>query len=145
MNYVSQKPADPRQLEDDKKVLTREWASLNGAVVRQRSVRQETTMAKPGTLPEGSYEVELVPNTASDSDPAENNDEILHYDDDESDTEHIWLLTLNTLYYYHGRLYKIFRTFKLPKSEGRHHFFLVDVRDMEEQFVSIVDLLEESH
>jgi hypothetical protein len=54
-------------------------------------------------------------------------------------------LTLNTLYYYHGRLYKIFRTFKLPKSEGRHHFFLVDVRDMEEQFVSIVDLLEESH
>ena len=40
------KPADPKQFEDDKKVLLREWASLNGAVVRQRSVRQETTITK---------------------------------------------------------------------------------------------------
>ena len=87
----------------------REWASLNDAVVPQRSVRQETKMAKAGTLPEGSYEVELVPNTANDSDPEEgeesndeqepapntangsdpeaSNDEILHYDDDDDDDE----------------------------------------------------------
>lgn len=48
------KPADPKQLEDDKKVLMREWASLNGAVVRQRSVRQETTRAKARTLQRGA-------------------------------------------------------------------------------------------
>ena len=64
-------------------------------------------MAKAGTLPEGSYEVELVPNTANDSgseenndeqellvpntandsDPKENNDEILHYDDDDDESD----------------------------------------------------------
>lgn len=102
------KPADPKPLEDDKKVLMREWASLNGAVVRQRSVRQETTMAKAGTLPEGSYEIEMVPNTVNDSDPGENDEEepvpntangsdpetideeILQYDnDDESDIKNM--------------------------------------------------------
>eukprot|EP00794_Sanderia_malayensis_P012399 gene12399-13682_t len=39
----------------------REWASSNGSVVRQRSVRQETTMAKAGTLPEAAYLMELQP------------------------------------------------------------------------------------
>ena len=39
----------------------REWASLNGQVVRQRSGRQETTMARAGTLPENAYHEELTP------------------------------------------------------------------------------------
>ena len=34
----------------------RDWASSYGAVVRQRTVRQETTMAKHGTLPEYIYQ-----------------------------------------------------------------------------------------
>jgi hypothetical protein len=63
-------------------------------------------MAKAGTLPKGSYEVEIVPNTAkvsnaqenndeqepvsnigSDSHPEANNDEILHYDDDDDESD----------------------------------------------------------
>ena len=39
----------------------REWASVNGAVVRQRSCRQETTMARSRTLPENDYHEELRP------------------------------------------------------------------------------------
>ena len=39
----------------------RDWASINGAVVRQRSCRQETTMARVGTLPENAYFKELTP------------------------------------------------------------------------------------
>ena len=34
----------------------RNWASSNGAAVRQRTVRQETTMAHHGTLPEFMYQ-----------------------------------------------------------------------------------------
>ncbi|PFX28225.1 hypothetical protein AWC38_SpisGene7031 [Stylophora pistillata] len=34
----------------------RDWASAYGAAVRQRTVRQETTMAKHGTLPEYIYQ-----------------------------------------------------------------------------------------
>ena len=34
----------------------RDWASSYGAAVRQRTVRQETTMAKHGTLPEYIYQ-----------------------------------------------------------------------------------------
>ena len=34
----------------------RDWASAYGAAVRQRTVRQETTMAKHGTLPECIYQ-----------------------------------------------------------------------------------------
>ena len=34
----------------------RDWASSCGAAVRQRTVRQETTMAKHGTLPEYIYQ-----------------------------------------------------------------------------------------
>ena len=34
----------------------RDWASSYGAAVRQRTVRQETTMAKHGTLPEFMYQ-----------------------------------------------------------------------------------------
>ena len=39
----------------------REWTSVNGAVVRQRSCRQETTMARAGNLPENAYFEELTP------------------------------------------------------------------------------------
>ena len=34
----------------------RDWASSYGAAVRQRTVRQETTMGKHGTLPEYIYQ-----------------------------------------------------------------------------------------
>ena len=34
----------------------RDWASAYGAAVRQRTVRQETTIAKHGTLPEYIYQ-----------------------------------------------------------------------------------------
>ena len=34
----------------------RDWASSYGAAVRQRTVRQETTMAKHDTLPEYIYQ-----------------------------------------------------------------------------------------
>lgn len=107
------KPTVPGQLGDDNKVLMREWASVNGAVVRQRSGRQETTMAKAGTLPEGSYNVELRPRDNSIDDDVEeiqtdeeaaqtksaivpdyaqvteleSNDEVLEYDDDDSEVD----------------------------------------------------------
>ena len=38
----------------------REWAAVNGAVVQQRNCRQETTMARAGTLPENAYFEELT-------------------------------------------------------------------------------------
>ena len=41
---VDMRPADCDALRD--------WASSYGAAVRQRTVRQETTMARHGTLPE---------------------------------------------------------------------------------------------
>ena len=40
--------------------LLRNWASSYGAAVRQRTVRQETTMAKHGTLPEFIYQRQCV-------------------------------------------------------------------------------------
>ncbi len=55
------KPTSAASLPNDDKELMREWASVNGAVVRQRSGRQETTMAKAGTLPEGSFNADLTP------------------------------------------------------------------------------------
>ena len=39
--------------------LLRNWALAYGAAVRQRTVRQETTMAKHGTLPEYLYQRHL--------------------------------------------------------------------------------------
>ena len=38
-----------------------EWASVNEAVVSQWSCRQETTMARAGTLPENTYFEEITP------------------------------------------------------------------------------------
>ena len=45
----------------------RDWASSYGAAVRQRTVRQETTMARPGTLPDNMYQrqCEISENPAS--------------------------------------------------------------------------------
>ena len=37
----------------------REWATVHGASVRQRGVRQETTMTRAGTLPEYLYQKEI--------------------------------------------------------------------------------------
>ena len=44
-----------RQLNQREKDLMIEWAATNGKAVRQRSVRQETTMFKAGTLPLNMY------------------------------------------------------------------------------------------
>ena len=42
-------PILPANMSNEDILSMREWASSNGRVVRQRSVRQETTMAKAGT------------------------------------------------------------------------------------------------
>ena len=39
--------------------MMREWAKVYGASVRQRSARQETTMARAGTLPDYLYQKEV--------------------------------------------------------------------------------------
>ena len=39
----------------------RDWAQTLGAAVRQRSVKQETTMARAGTLPSYLYQREIQP------------------------------------------------------------------------------------
>ena len=44
-----------KTLSSDQKHEMREWASVHGAVVRQRSCRQEATMEKSGTLSESTY------------------------------------------------------------------------------------------
>ena len=41
--------------------LMKEWAHTFGAAVRQRTVRQETTMARAGTLPDFLYARDIVP------------------------------------------------------------------------------------
>ena len=40
--------------------IIRNWATSYGAAVRQRTLRQETTMAKHGALPEYMYQRECV-------------------------------------------------------------------------------------
>ena len=55
------KPILPSNLPDAERVIMREWTSVNGDVVRQRSVRAETTVAKAGNLPERAYQQEVVP------------------------------------------------------------------------------------
>ena len=50
-----------RQLNATQKDQMREWASDNGRVVRQRSVRQETTKFKAGTLPLNMYRSSYTP------------------------------------------------------------------------------------
>ena len=68
----------------------REWASSNGAVVRQRSGRQETTMARRGTLSKNAYYAELKPISNVDKeyiDKHESHNEILQCDSDEASVE----------------------------------------------------------
>ena len=87
-------------MDTDWKFIMRQWASTNGAVVRQRSVRQETTMAKAGTLPEPAYNLDLVPinqsfiqieNTSPvekrHEDEDDNEDEMIEYESDSEDDE----------------------------------------------------------
>ena len=45
----------------DAKREMQEWASSNCAVVRRRSGRQKTTMARSGALPENTYYEQLKP------------------------------------------------------------------------------------
>ena len=68
----------------------REWASSNGAVVRQRSGRQETTMARSGTLSKNTHYKELKPISNVDKeyiDEHESDSLILQYDSDEASVE----------------------------------------------------------
>ena len=60
IHYISQRE-QRKMLNSDQKHKTQEWASVNGAVVQQQSCRQETTMARAGTLPENAYFEELTP------------------------------------------------------------------------------------
>ena len=53
------KPLPSVQMSPDDCEIMRGWASTYGAAVRQRTVRQETTMAKHGTLPEFIYQRQL--------------------------------------------------------------------------------------
>ena len=50
-----------RELNRQEKDLIIEWATNNGKVARQRSVRQETTMFKAGTLPLNMYRTSDYP------------------------------------------------------------------------------------
>ena len=50
-----------KMLNSDQKCEMQEWVSVNGAVVRQRSYRQEPTMARAGTLPGNAYFEALTP------------------------------------------------------------------------------------
>ena len=49
-----------KMLYSDQKREVWEWASVNGAVARQRSFRPETTMERGETLPENAYFEELT-------------------------------------------------------------------------------------
>ena len=50
-----------RELNRQEKDLMTEWATNNGRAARQRSVRQETTMFKAGTLPLNMYRTSDYP------------------------------------------------------------------------------------
>ena len=50
-----------RELNRQEKDLMIEWATNNGRAARQRSVRQETTMFKAGTLPLNMYRTSDYP------------------------------------------------------------------------------------
>ncbi len=104
------------QMSQDDCEILRNWAKAHGAAVRQRTVRQETTMVKQGTLPEYMYQRKNIltervhvfsdchPNTggnfdvsddqfseASDAEMSENFDEVDEFDSssDEDDEEEL--------------------------------------------------------
>jgi len=74
----------------------RDWAQTFGAAVRQRSVRQETTMARAGTLPSYLYQREVRPGESvslersgeqrrNEAEETEEEDGILEYDSSSSE------------------------------------------------------------
>eukprot|EP00111_Clytia_hemisphaerica_P017220 TCONS_00050955-protein len=50
----------PKQITKENEDLLRDWAANYTRAVRQRTVRQETTMAKTGTLPHYCYTKSLI-------------------------------------------------------------------------------------
>ena len=70
----------------------RDWASSYGAPVRQRTVRQETTMAKHGTLPEYIYQRHCIsaerPINVSFEEPEEEEEEEARIDESGGETEY---------------------------------------------------------
>ena len=70
----------------------RDWASSYGAAVRQRTVRQETTMAKHGTLPEYIYQRHCIsaerPINVSFEEPEEEEEEEARIDESGGETEY---------------------------------------------------------
>ncbi len=59
-------------MPDEERFEMREWDSINGGVVQQRSTRQEITMAKAGTLPKAAHRSMLQPSKSALEDPLEN-------------------------------------------------------------------------
>ena len=61
MHYVTSKDSwhQAPMSNDDKKIM-HEWTSVNDAAVWQLKVRQETTMARTGILPEACYPKKLL-------------------------------------------------------------------------------------
>ena len=53
-------PLPPVSMSSENTEIIQNWATLHGAAVRQRTVCQETTMAKHGALPEYMYQRECV-------------------------------------------------------------------------------------
>ena len=51
-----------KKIEHSKIKIMRNWATVNGKAIRQRSNRQQTTMASAGTLPMSMYEIEKTEN-----------------------------------------------------------------------------------
>lgn len=76
--------------------VMRDWAQTFGAAVRQRSARQETTMARAGTLPSYLYQREVRPGESvslerfgeqrrNEAEEADEEDGILEYDSSSSE------------------------------------------------------------
>ena len=76
--------------------VMRDWAQTFGAAVRQHSVRQETTMARAGTLPSYLYQREVRPGESvslerlgeqrrKEAEEADEEDGILEYDSSSSE------------------------------------------------------------
>ena len=92
------KSLKPVDMNRDDITKLREWAKTYGAAVRQRTVRQETTMAKHGSLPEYIYKrqcttsdepVKLLqtrtaltlPNECHEGENGDDEDDVEHEDD----------------------------------------------------------------
>ena len=74
-------------MNDEDKDFMRQWAQENGASVRQRTVRQETTKYKSGTMPLNVYQQELQGERVDvwDERNEEGNKEPDEYSSDETD------------------------------------------------------------